>query len=37
MMKEGIVYRLWCEDNKTEECIVLPQVLQNPLLMLAHN
>ena len=37
MMKEGIVYRLWCEDNKTEECIVVPEVLQNPLLMLAHN
>ena len=37
MMKEGIVYRLWCEDNKTEECIVVPEVLQNPLLMLAHD
>ena len=37
MMKEGIVYQLWCEDNKTEECIVVPEVLQNPLLMLAHN
>ena len=33
MMKERIVYRLWCEDNKTEECIVVPEVLQNPLLM----
>ena len=37
MMKEGIVYWLWCEDNKTEECIVVPEVLQNPLMMLAHN
>ena len=37
MMKQGIVYRLWCENNKTEECIVVPEVLRNPLLMLAHN
>ena len=37
MMKEGIVYRLWCEDNKTEECIVVLEVLQNLLLMLAHD
>ena len=36
-MKEGIVYQLWCEDNKTEECIVVQEVLQNPLLMLAHD
>ena len=37
MMKEGIVYRLWCEDNKTEVCIVVLGVLQNLLLMLAHD
>ena len=37
MMKQGIVYRLWCENNKTEECIVVPEVLRNPLLMLAYN
>ena len=37
MMKQGIVYRLWCENSKTEECIVVPEVLRNPLLMLAHN
>ena len=37
MMKQGIVYRLWCENNKTEECIVVPDVLRNPLLMLAHD
>ena len=36
MMKQGIVYRLWCENNKTEECIVVPEVLRNPLLMLAQ-
>ena len=37
IMKQGIVYRLWCENNKTEECIVVPEVLRNPLLMLAHD
>ena len=37
MMKQGVIYRLWCEDNKTEECIVVPEVLQNLLLMLAHD
>ena len=37
MLKKGIVYRLWCEDNKTSECVVIPEVLRDPLLMLAHN
>ena len=37
MLKSGIVYRLWCEDSKTAECVVVPEVLQEPLLMLAHN
>ena len=37
MLKRGIVYRLWCEDDKTAECVVVPEVLRDPLLMLAHN
>ena len=37
MLKSGIVYRLWCEDGKTVECVVIPEVLREPLLMLAHN
>ena len=37
MMKEGIVYRLWIEDGNTSECIVIPEVLQEPLMMLAHD
>ena len=37
MLKNGIVYRLWCEDGKTAECVVVPEVLRDPLLMLAHN
>ena len=37
MLKRGIVYRLWCEDDKTSECVVIPEVLRDPLLMLEHN
>ena len=37
MLKNGIVYRLWCKDGKTAECVVVPEVLRDPLLMLAHN
>ena len=37
MLKNGIVYRLWCEDGKMAECVVIPEVLRDPLLMLAHN
>ena len=37
MLKSGMVYRLWCEDGKTAECVVVPEVLREPLLMLEHN
>ena len=37
MLKKGIVYRLWCKDDNTSECVVIPEVLRNPLLMLAHD
>ena len=37
MLKSGMVYRLWCEDGKTAECVVVQEVLREPLLMLAHN
>ena len=37
MLKSGMVYRLWCEDGKMAECVVVPEVLREPLLMLAHN
>ena len=36
LMKNGIVYRLWCEENKTAECVIVPEVLQDLLMMLAH-
>ena len=37
LMKNGIVYRLWCEDNRTSECVIVPEVLQDSLMMLAHD
>ena len=37
MLKKGIVCRLWCEDDKTSECVVIPEVLRDPLMMLAHD
>ena len=37
LLKNGIVYRLWCEDRRTSDCVVVPEVLRDPLLMLAHD
>ena len=37
LRRNGIVYRLWCEDGRTSECILVPEVLRSSLLMLAHN
>ena len=37
LLKNGIVYRLWCEDRRTSECVLVPEVLRDPLLMLAHD
>ena len=37
LLNNGIVYRLWSEDNRTTDCVVIPEVLRDPLLMLAHN
>ena len=37
LRRNGIVYRLWCEDKRTSECILVPEVLRSSLLMLAHN
>ena len=28
LMKNGIVYRLWYEDKRTSECVLVPEVLQ---------
>ena len=37
LRRNGIVYRLWCEDRRTSECVLVPEVLRSSLLMLAHN
>ena len=31
------MYRLWCEDGRTSDCVVVPEVLRDSLLMLAHD
>ena len=37
LIKNGIIYRLWCEDRRTSDCVLVPEVLREPLLMLAHD
>ena len=37
LLRNGIVYRLWCEDGQTSDCVVVPEVLRDSLLMLAHD
>ena len=37
LRRNGIIYRLWCEDRRTSECVLVPEVLRSSLLMLAHN
>ena len=37
LLKNGIVHRLWCEDGRTSDCVLVPEVLRDSLLMLAHD
>ena len=37
LKEDGILYRLWIEDGRTFKCILVPQVLQESLLILAHD
>ena len=37
LKEEGILYRLWTEDGRTFKCILVPQVLQESLIILAHD
>ena len=37
LKEEGILYRLWPEDGRTFKCILIPQVLQESLIILAHD
>ena len=35
--EEGVLYRLWIEDGRTSKCILVPQVLQDFMIILAHD
>ena len=35
--EEGVLYRLWIEDGRTFKCILVPEVLQDSMIILAHN
>ena len=37
ILDDGILYRLWLEDEQTYKCMVVPLVLRDPLLVLGHN
>ena len=37
LKEEGVLYRLWIEDGRTFKCILVPQVLQESLIILAHD
>ena len=36
-MRDGVLCRLWTEEKETFRCTFVPQVLRDPLLVLAHN
>ena len=33
----GVLYRLWSEDGRTFKCILVPKVLQDFMIILAHD
>ena len=35
--EEGVLYRLWIEDGRTFKCILVPQVLQDSMIILVHD
>ena len=35
--EEGVLYRLWIEDGRTFKCILVPKVLQDFMIILAHD
>ena len=35
--EKGVLYRLWIEDGRTFKCILVPQVLQDSMIILAHD
>ena len=37
ILHDGVLCRLWTEERETFRCIFVPEVLRDPLLLLAHN
>ena len=37
IMHDGVLCRLWTEEKETFRCTFVPQVVRDPLLVLAHN
>lgn len=37
LKENGVLYRLWMEDGHTDKCILVPQVLQDSMIILAHD
>ena len=37
ILHEGVLCRLWMEERETFRCTFIPEVLRDPLLVLAHN
>ena len=37
LKEKGILYRLWIKDGRTFKCILVPQVLQDFMIILAHD
>ena len=35
--EEGVLYRLWIKDGRTFKCILVPQILQDFMIILAHD
>ena len=35
--EKGVLYRLWVEDGRTFKCILVPQVLQDSMIILVHD
>ena len=35
--EKGVLYRLWTEDGRTFKCILVPHILQDSMIILAHD
>ena len=37
ILHKGLLCRLWTEERETFRCTFIPEILRDPLLVLAHN